>query len=139
MQSSTVMGPPKFHAAARPTASPGSVNGTRAPPVTYITTLNSTIHGSHQCTAKKSHPKATHVCTANYFIAQHVCVHVCVCIRVCVRAEEGNPCTSPSAQQQRWQRHFSGVLNMHSQFDCEELERVRQRPQTLPGNHHREN
>ena len=49
-------------------------------------------------------------------------------VAVTINDENGNPCTSPSAQQQRWRRHFSRVLNMQSQFDLEELEKVRQRP-----------
>ena len=45
---------------------------------------------------------------------------------VTINDEDGNPCTSPSAQQQRWRRHFSRVLNMQSQFNPQELEKVRQ-------------
>ena len=29
-----------------------------------------------------------------------------------INDEEGNPCTSPQAQQQRWRRHFTTVLNL---------------------------
>ena len=45
--------------------------------------------------------------------------------------EDGNPCTSLSDEQQRWRRHFSTVLNVQSQFEREELEKVRQRPLRL--------
>ena len=45
-----------------------------------------------------------------------------------VREENGNPCSSPEAQQQRWRRHFSDILNLQSNFSAEELEMVRQRP-----------
>ena len=31
------------------------------------------------------------------------------------------------AKQQCW-RHFTGILNVESQFNCEELGRIRQRP-----------
>ena len=46
----------------------------------------------------------------------------------CVRDEDGNKCTLLSEQHQRWQRHFTKVLNMRSQFEVAELERTRQRP-----------
>ena len=46
-----------------------------------------------------------------------------------IKDENGNPCTTPSAQQQRWQRHFTNVLNTQSQFNMEEIQSVRQRPQ----------
>ena len=49
-------------------------------------------------------------------------------VNVTINDEDGNPCTSPAAQQQRWRRHFSSVLNMQSQYDPEELGKVRQRP-----------
>ena len=35
-------------------------------------------------------------------------------VAVTINDEDGNPCTSPSAEQQRWWRHFSGVLNILS-------------------------
>ena len=44
-----------------------------------------------------------------------------------VKDENGNPCTSLQEQQQRWRRYFEGVLNNQSQFDAEELEKVKQR------------
>ena len=47
---------------------------------------------------------------------------------VTINDENGNPCASISAQQQRWKRHFTQVLNVQSPFDPEELEKVRQRP-----------
>ena len=47
---------------------------------------------------------------------------------VVVKDEEGNPCKTPEAQQQRWRRHFSEILNLQSEFSLDELELVRQRP-----------
>ena len=32
------------------------------------------------------------------------------------------------SQQERWRRHFTKILNIQSQFDAEELGKVRQRP-----------
>ena len=34
-----------------------------------------------------------------------------------INDEEGNPCTTPLAQQQCWKRHFTTVLNLQSEFD----------------------
>ena len=45
-----------------------------------------------------------------------------------IKDEEGYPCTSVDAQQQRWRRHFTGILNVESQYNHEELDRIRQRP-----------
>lgn len=45
-----------------------------------------------------------------------------------VRDEDGNLCSTPELQQQRWRRHFTKILNIQSQFDAEELESARQRP-----------
>ena len=45
-----------------------------------------------------------------------------------VQDENGNSCTTTEAQQERWRRHFSKILNVQSDFDMEELSRVRQRP-----------
>ena len=45
-----------------------------------------------------------------------------------VNDENGNICSTPQQQQERWRRHFSKVLNIVSQFDEEELREVRQRP-----------
>ena len=42
-----------------------------------------------------------------------------------VKDEDGNACTTTEAQQERWKRHFSKVLNIQSQFDVEELSRQR--------------
>ena len=62
---------------------------------------------------------------------------VCVCRRwrgrmptriVAVDDEEGRPCSTTAEQQERWKRHFSKVLNVPSQFDEVELQRVKQRP-----------
>ena len=38
-----------------------------------------------------------------------------------VRGEEGNTCSTPEQQQQRWRSHFSRTLNIHSEFDEEEI------------------
>ena len=45
-----------------------------------------------------------------------------------VADEEGNPCTTVEAQQQRWRRHFTEILNIQSQFNQAEIEKARQRP-----------
>ncbi len=42
-----------------------------------------------------------------------------------VKDEDGNVCTTSEAQQQRWRRK---ILNIQSEFDAEEIGRVRQRP-----------
>ena len=44
-----------------------------------------------------------------------------------VRYENGNLCDTPDKQQQRWRRHFGQILNLQSEFDVEELSKVRQR------------
>ena len=45
-----------------------------------------------------------------------------------VRDEDGNPCTTTTSLQQRWRRHFDEILNVQSQFDDDQLEKVKQRP-----------
>ena len=45
-----------------------------------------------------------------------------------VQDENGNSCTTTEAQQERWRRHFSKIINIQRDFDVEELSRVRQRP-----------
>ena len=45
---------------------------------------------------------------------------------VSIKDENSNPCTTPSAKQQRWRRHFTRVLDVQSQFNPEEMEKVRQ-------------
>ena len=45
-----------------------------------------------------------------------------------IKDEEGQPCTSVDAKQQRWRRHFTDILNVESQFNHAELDRIRQRP-----------
>ena len=45
-----------------------------------------------------------------------------------MKDENGNVCTTVEAQQGRWIRHFTKVLNLQSQFDMDELQRVQQRP-----------
>ena len=42
--------------------------------------------------------------------------------------EEGKPCTTAEAQQQRWRRHFTNILNVQSQFNEAEIKKTRQRP-----------
>lgn len=42
--------------------------------------------------------------------------------------EEGKPCTTVVAQQQQWRRHFTKILNIHSQFSEAEIMKARQRP-----------
>ena len=37
-------------------------------------------------------------------------------------------CTTSQQQQERWRRHFTNVLNIMSEFDEEELNKVEQRP-----------
>ena len=39
--------------------------------------------------------------------------------------EQGNRCVTPEAQQERWRRHFSKILNVRSQFSEEEMSEVR--------------
>ena len=46
---------------------------------------------------------------------------------VSILDESGAVCESASAQHQRWRRHFTNVLNIRSQFDEEELDKVEQR------------
>jgi len=48
------------------------------------------------------------------------------CVRV--RDEEGRECSTPQQQKERWQRHFSKILNIQSQFDEEEIKKARQQP-----------
>ena len=42
--------------------------------------------------------------------------------------EDGKPCVTTMEQQARWRIHFSRVLNVQSQFDTAELEKVKKRP-----------
>ena len=44
----------------------------------------------------------------------------------CIRDEVGNCCTSQADQHQRWQRHFTEVLNVRSKFEGEESPKIRQ-------------
>ena len=46
---------------------------------------------------------------------------------VTIHNSDGVPCVSTSAQHQRWQQHFTKVLNIRSEFDRSELDLVRQR------------
>ena len=43
-----------------------------------------------------------------------------------VRGEEGRECSTPQQQKERWQRHFSRILNIQSQFDEEEIKKAKQ-------------
>ena len=43
---------------------------------------------------------------------------MCVCVCVCERERE----------RERWRRHFTQVLNIHSQVDASEIEQAAQRP-----------
>ena len=42
--------------------------------------------------------------------------------------EDGVLCSTNEAQNERWRRHFSKILNVQSEFSLDELGRVRQRP-----------
>ena len=46
---------------------------------------------------------------------------------VTVEGEDGRPCVTTAEQEERWRGHFSRVLNVQSEFDAAELEKVRQR------------
>ena len=59
---------------------------------------------------------------------QHACRGLVPVRSGTIKDELGNPCTSAEEREQRWRRHFTGVLNQQSQFNAEELERVVQRP-----------
>ena len=48
-----------------------------------------------------------------------------------IKDEGGESCTSVDAKQQRWRRNFTSILNIGSQFNHEELDRIRQRPMRL--------
>ena len=45
-----------------------------------------------------------------------------------VRDEDGSECTSAEAQQERWKKYFTKIVNIQSEFDVEELRKMRQRP-----------
>ena len=45
-----------------------------------------------------------------------------------VRDKDGNECTSAEAQQERWKRHYTKILNIQSEFDVEKLRKVKQQP-----------
>lgn len=45
-----------------------------------------------------------------------------------VKNEDGSECASLEARQERWRRHFTKVLNVHTSFDLEEIRKARQRP-----------
>ena len=47
---------------------------------------------------------------------------------VTVDDEDSRTCTTTVEQRERWKRHFRRVLNIPSQFDEAELQRVKQRP-----------
>ena len=46
---------------------------------------------------------------------------------ITINDENGEPCSTPTTQQQRWRRHFTKVLNRRSQYESAEMEKVRQR------------
>ena len=43
-----------------------------------------------------------------------------------VRDEDGNGYTLAEAQQEGWKRHFTKIYNVQSEFDVEELRKVKQ-------------
>ena len=45
-----------------------------------------------------------------------------------VRDVNGDVCATTEAQNDRWRRHCANILNMQSEFDMKELERVKQSP-----------
>ena len=45
-----------------------------------------------------------------------------------VRDEDDSECTSTEAQQGRWNKYFTKILNIQCEFEVEELRKVRQRP-----------
>ena len=47
---------------------------------------------------------------------------------VSVGDEKGKYCETPQQQQERWRRHFTQVLNIHSQVDASEIEKAEQQP-----------
>ena len=57
---------------------------------------------------------------------------------VTIMDENEDSCISPQAQQQRWRRHFSRVLNVHNIVDMQEMNGIRQCPMVsyLHRNHH---
>ena len=46
---------------------------------------------------------------------------------ITINDENGEPCSTPTTQQQRWRRHFTKVLNRRSRYEPAEMEKVRQR------------
>ena len=42
-----------------------------------------------------------------------------------VRDESGDVCITSEAQNERWRRHFTKILNVQSEFDMEELSKGR--------------
>ena len=45
-----------------------------------------------------------------------------------VKDDDGKVCNTLEAQGEQWRKHFTKILNIHNEFNEEELERVRQRP-----------
>ena len=45
-----------------------------------------------------------------------------------IKDEHGCPCTTVEEKQQRWRRHFTGILNVRSRFNQTELDKIKQRP-----------
>ena len=46
---------------------------------------------------------------------------------ITISDESGEQCNTPASQQQCWRRHFTKVLNVKSQYQPAELEKVKQR------------
>ena len=61
---------------------------------------------------------------------QHGCRGLMPSRVVTIVDENGEPCSSPSAQHQCWRRHFTTVLNVRSQYDTTAMDEVRQRKLT---------
>ena len=45
----------------------------------------------------------------------------------CIKDKQGEVCSSVIAQHQRWREHFTTVLNIPSQFNPAEIDRIHQR------------
>ena len=46
---------------------------------------------------------------------------------ITISDKNGEPCSTPASQEQCWRRHFTMVLNVRSQYQPAEMEKVRQR------------
>ena len=45
-----------------------------------------------------------------------------------IKDEEGHPCLSEAAKPSRWKEHFTTVLNVDSEFNLEEINKIWERP-----------